>query len=320
MPVKGISMALMKYCLVALLVLVGHAGGSLAEPTQVSLATATQGGGFSLFGDNAAAVVNATDPSLRVETQNTKGSLQNIDLLAEGKFDLGLVQGVAAHEAFEGIGRAPVDLKIIAAMYSSPGMFVVKADNPARSLDDLVGKPIAWGTTSSGLTLMARYIMEGLGLDRDKDFKPRFLQKAGEGPGLVLNGDVAAFWGAGIGWPGFTKVMAAGGRFIGFTDEQIKRVVAKHGFLKPMAVPAESYMGQRAPVATVGVWSFILARTDLPDAVAYRVAKALHQGHSDLSGRLAQAKETTPQNTRAAAPSPDRIHPGVQKYLRELGL
>jgi hypothetical protein len=36
--------------------------------------------------------------------------------------------------------------------------------------------------------------------------------------------------------------------------------------------------------------------------------------------RLAQARETTPQNTAAAAPRPELIHPGVQKYLREIGL
>jgi TRAP-type uncharacterized transport system substrate-binding protein len=27
-----------------------------------------------------------------------------------------------------------------------------------------------------------------------------------------------------------------------------------------------------------------------------------------------------PQNTAAAAPRPELIHPGVQKYLRELGI
>ena len=36
--------------------------------TRVSLATATPGGGFPFFGDNAAAVINETDPSLNVVT------------------------------------------------------------------------------------------------------------------------------------------------------------------------------------------------------------------------------------------------------------
>ena len=292
---------------------------ALAEPTPVSLATATPGGGFMLYGDNAAAVINETDPTLKVETQNTKGSLENIGLLEEGKFDLALVQGVAAHEAFAGIGRPPVKLKVIAAIYSSPGMFVVKDASAARFVRDLVGQPVAWGTRTSGLTLMARYIMDGLGLDRDKDFKGTFLQKAGDGPPLVIDGKVAAFWGAGIGWPGFTRVMKTGGRFVGFTPEEVEKVTSKHDFLKAMTVPAGSYAGQKDDVNSIGVWSFILSRPDLPDEVAYKVVRALHKGHDALVNRLPQARETTLQNTKTSADA-SRIHPGVLKYLKENGL
>jgi hypothetical protein len=59
-----------------------------AQATQVSLATATPGGGFPLFGDNAAAVINETDLTLNVVTQNTAGSAENIRLLEQGKVDL----------------------------------------------------------------------------------------------------------------------------------------------------------------------------------------------------------------------------------------
>ena len=62
------------------------------------------------------------------------------------------------------IGRAPTNLKIISAIYSNPGMFAVRGDNPAKQLRDLVGKPIAWGTRASGLTLLGRYVTDGLAL------------------------------------------------------------------------------------------------------------------------------------------------------------
>ena len=32
------------------------------------------------------------------------------------------------------------------------------------------------------------------------------------------------------------------------------------------------------------------------------------------------ARETTPQNTKMAAPSPQQIHPGVLKYFQEIGI
>lgn len=291
-----------------------------SQKTIVSLATATPGGGFPLFGDNAAAVMNETDPTLDVRTHNSKGSAENIGLLESDKIDIALVAGEPAYEAFMGIGRPATPNKIIAAIYSSPGMFAVRGDSPARAVRDLAGKPIAWGTRASGLTLLGRYVMDGLGFDREKDFSPVYLDKAGDGPEMVADGRVAALWGGGIGWPGFTAVMKAGGRFIGLTPDEVERVNAKHNFLKPITVPAGTYEGQKEPVSSVGSWSFILSRASLPDDVAYRLAKSLDQGHAALVKRLDQGRETTPQNTFAAAPRPCHIHPGVMRYLREIGI
>jgi TRAP transporter TAXI family solute receptor len=216
--------------------------------TEVSLATATPGGGFPLFGGAAAETINETDPSLNVVPRNTRGSAENIGLLERGEVDIALVAGEPAYEAFAGIGRAPTTNKIISAIYSNPGMFAVKADSPAHTLRDLIRKPIAWGTHASGLTLLGRYVTDGLGLDREKDFEAHYLDKARDGPLMVADGRVAALWGGGIGWPGFTAVMAAGGRFIGLTPEEIVRVTRKHNFLKPITVPAGAYAGQTEPV------------------------------------------------------------------------
>ena len=102
--------------------------------------------------------------------------------------------------------------------------------------------------------------------------------------------------------------------------EQANRILGKHAFLKPMVVPAGSYPGQDAPIASVGSWAFVIARPTLPDETAYRLARALHQGESALAKRLTQARETTAANTVAAAPRPDLIHPGAQRYLREAGI
>jgi uncharacterized protein len=68
------------------------------------------------------------------------------------------------------------------------------------------------------------------------------------------------------------------------------------------------------------VTKFILARPDLPGDTGYRLAKALHEGERRLAEKLDQAKETTAANTRAAAPDPALIHPGVARYLKEIGV
>src|SRR5262245_10179458 len=83
-----------------------------AEPRVVTLGTATPGGGFPVYGQAVAETINAADPTLRVETRNTKGSTENVPMLEAGQVDIALVQGEVAHEALSGIGRPPANLKI----------------------------------------------------------------------------------------------------------------------------------------------------------------------------------------------------------------
>ena len=83
------------------------------------LGTATPGGGFPLYGAAYAESLNAQEPRLRIETRNTKGSTENLPLLEAGKLDLGLVAGELASAA---LARPGTGLRIVAAMYSSPGI------------------------------------------------------------------------------------------------------------------------------------------------------------------------------------------------------
>ena len=290
--------------------------------TAISLGTATPGGGFPLYGNAFAEIINATDPTLSIVPRNTRGSNENIPLLEAGTLDIALVAGEPAYEAFAGIGRAPTRLKILTAIYSNPGMFVVRADSPYKTIRDLVGQPVAFGAKGSGLPILSRYVLDGLGLKQDEDFKAVYLDHAGDGPAMVLDGRVAALWGAGIGWPGFTAIASSpgGARFIAPSGEEIAAIRARHSFLKPLTVPAGSYPNQREAINALGSWSFVLTRQDLPDELAYHLARSLHAAEGALCKRLAQACETTAANTVAAAPSEALIHPGVLRYFREIGV
>jgi TRAP transporter TAXI family solute receptor len=297
-------------------------GGKAIQKTSISLGTATPGGGFPVYGNAFAQVLNTADPAFSIEPRNTKGSNENIPLLEAGSLDLGLVAGEPAYEAFMGIGRSATRLKILTAMYSSPGMFVVRADSPYKTIRDLVGKPVTFGARGSGLPILSRYVLDGLGLKQDEDFQSIYLDRAGDGPAMVLDGRAAALWGAGIGWPGFVALADSegGARFIAPNAEEIARIRAKHSFLKPLVVAANSYPGQTASIKSLGSWSFVLARENLPDDVAYRLARSLHAAEGALCKKLPQACETTAANTVAAAPDVAFIHPGVLKYFREVGV
>jgi len=292
-----------------------------SDVTTISWATATKGGGFQLFGQNLADVINVTDSRLRVEPLATKGSRHNLKLLETGEVDVGQVEGNAARVALDGIGRPPANLKVLSVMYPNPGMFVVRGDSTYERIEDLKGQPIAFGTKASGLRILVNDVLDGLGLQPDKDFQQIILDKAAEGPKLVVSGEAEALWGAGIGWPGFVKVAdgPAGGRFIPPSQEQIQRILEKHPHLKKMTVPAGTYKGQQDDVHSIGLWSLILVRPDLDDESVYRLARAIHKGHEALVSRLPQGRYTQAANTIKYVPA-ERLHPGAARFYREMGL
>lgn len=291
-----------------------------ADPTRVSWATATKGGGFQLFGQNLAEVINTTDASLRVEERATRGSKQNLALLEAGEVDVGQVEGNAARIALAGVERPAAALKVLSVMYPNPGMFAVRGDSPYREMSDLLGQPIAFGTQASGLRILAHDVLDGLGLKPESDFQQIILDKAADGPRLVLQGEAEALWGAGIGWPGFVAIADGpqGARFIAPSSEQIEQILRKHPHLQKMSVPAGTYAGQNEAIESIGLWSLILVRPDLDEATVYRLAKAIHEGHSALRERLPQGRYTQALNTVRYV-APELLHPGAARFYRELG-
>lgn len=277
------------------------------------LGTATPGGGFPVYGDAYAATLNAQEPGIRIETRNTRGSTENVPLLEAGKIDLGLVAGELASEA---LAKPGTGLRIVAAMYSSPGMFIVPAGSALRRIADLKDKAVVLGTQGSGITVLGRIVLKSL----DVPVNEITLEKAADGPPMLADGRAVALWGAGVGWPAFAAMAKAGGRFIGPDAGEIRRILDRNPSLQAVTLPAKSYPGQDAALASVGSWSFVFARPGLPEEQGYLLARALHRGEGQLAARLDQARESTAANIVAASPRADLIHPGAQKYLREAGL
>ena len=277
------------------------------------LGTATPGGGFPLYGDAFAEVVNAQDPTLSVQPRNTKGSGENVPLLEAGKLDIALVAGEVANAA---LAKPDTRLRIITAIYASPGMFIVPAGSPIRTIADLKGRPVVLGAQASGITLLGRNVLNSLGIE----VQPVYLEKVADGPPMLADGRAAAIWGAGVGWPAFAAIARAGGRFVVPDANKIRAILAKNPALQAVTLPAESYPGQSAAIASVGAWSYVLANEALPEETAYRLARAVHKGERAFAARLEQARETTMANTLSAAKRRELIHPGVLKYLSEAGI
>ena len=292
-----------------------------ADPMKVRLGLAMPGGGAELYGIALVDNVRSVDPTFEIRGLNTKGILDNIAQLEAGSIDFGLVFGEAAHEAFEGINRPPTRLRIASVMYSSPGMFAVRPDSRYRSIGDLKGHRVVFNTRGGGQALQARYVLDGLGLDMEKDFEAVYTERLQDGPRMIVDGTAAALWGGGRRWPGFVTLTASsrGARFIAPSPGEIERIRAKYSFLEELVVPAGMYQGQYDPITTIGSWGFVLARADLDDAVGFRLAQALHRLER-MALATRQLSESTVKNTLMAVPKRERLQPGVLAYYKKAGL
>lgn len=81
-------------------------------------------------------------------------------------------------------GGFPVYGDAFAAMYSSPGLFIVKGDSPLRTISDLKGRPVVLGTRASGITALGRTVLQSLEIP----VQEIFLEKAADGPPMLLDG------------------------------------------------------------------------------------------------------------------------------------
>ena len=308
--------------LAGLTIAAGTTRAAVAQQGGLKFATGAEGGGFIVYAGAFVDGVKLANPKIGIKPLPTLGSRENVPLLEAGTADIGLVFGEMAQELFNPKDGPPTQLKVITTAYSSPGMFVVRADSRYRTIKDLLGRAVIWNARGSGLALQGRYVMEGLGLDPDKDFEAVYTTSLVEGPAMILEGRASALWGAGNRWPGFVKIAsdARGARFITPDDDQLTRIVDKYPFMRRIAIPAARYPGQSEALLTVGSWTYVLARPNLDEVAGYDLAAALHKAERTGSMFGGQIAESTAQSTLKALPRRDALHPGVERYFRESGL
>ena len=83
-------------------------GGKTIQKTMISLGTATPGGGFPLYGNAFAEIMNGADPTLSIVPRNTKGSNENIPLLETGSsISRWSPESLPTKPSWASAGRAP---------------------------------------------------------------------------------------------------------------------------------------------------------------------------------------------------------------------
>lgn len=292
-----------------------------AAPVVLRVGTSNDAGGFAAYGNAFADAIKWANPSITVKLERTQGSAENAALLQEGRLDIALVAGEVVHSLFNAAVGPPNDLTIVSVAFSTPGMFVLRNDSRYRTLSDLRERPVVWTVRGSAAALQARYTLEPLDLDMEKDFEAIFTDRMTDGVALVLDGRASAMWGVGTRWAGFIAVAddPRGARFVTPSPEETTRIVERYRFLHRTVVPAGRFRRQFESIETVGSWSYLLAGPQVSPEAGYVLAAALHRVEaisSTLAGGL--LADATIGKTLAAIPRAGRLQPGVEKYFREV--
>lgn len=261
-------------------------------------------------------------PDAKTAAQVTKASAENLNLLQAGKGEVAFTLGDAYSDAWKGEAeagfKAPLTkLRTLAAIYPNYIQIVASADSGIATLADLKGKKVAVGAPKSGTELNARAIFKAAGMSYQDFAKVEYLP-FGESVELIKNRQLdATLISAGLG--------VAAVRDLATTVKIVivpvpADVVAKIGdpAYQSGAVPANTYNGQGADVATVAIQNFLVTHEGVPADTVYKMTKAMFDNLDQLVAAHGAAKAIKLENAAKAPPAP--LHPGAEKYYREAGL
>ncbi|SCC94380.1 TRAP transporter solute receptor, TAXI family [Thiomonas sp. X19] len=306
------------------------AGFALAAATAVqvhaaefiTIATGGTSGVYYPLGVALSQVYTKAIPSAKTAVQATKGSVENLNLLEAGRAEVGFSLGDSLSDAWKGDAeagfKAPLKkLRTMAAIYPNYVQIVASADSGIKTLADLKGKRIAVGAPKSGTELNARAILKAAGLSYADFAKVEYLP-FGESVELMKNRQLdATFQSAGLGVSSL-RDLAATQKIV--VVAILAEVVAKVGDAAYQAgmIPANTYEGQATEVPTAAIRNFLVTREGLSDEMVYQMTKAMFTHLPELVAAHAAAKAINLQ--MAAKGSPVPLHPGAEKYYREVGV
>jgi uncharacterized protein len=261
-------------------------------------------------------------PGAKTSAQVTKASVENLNLLQAGRGEIAFTLGDSLSDAWKGNEEAgfktPLKkLRTIAAIYPNYIQIVANAESGIKTLADLKGKRIAVGAPKSGTELNARDILKAAGMSY-KDFAKVEYLPFGESVELMKNRQLdATLISAGLGVAAI-RDLATSVKIV--LVPVPADVVAKIGDAAYQAgtVPPNTYNGQTEATPTVAVQNFLVSHEGVSADVAYKMTKAIFDNLADLQAAHAAAKSITRENAAKAPPAP--LHPGAEKYYKEVGL
>lgn len=260
-------------------------------------------------------------PDTKVQVQATKASVENLNLLQQGKGEIGFSLGDSVKMAVEGNAdagfKAPLDkLRGVAAVYPNFIQIVASKDSGIATLADLKGKAISVGAPKSGTELNARAILAAAGMSYEDMGKVEYLPFA-ESVELMKNRQLdATLQSAGLGVASLKDLATS----LPITVVAVPQDVAEKLGSPYIAheIPAATYQGQDAAVPTVAVINYLVTHADVPEEVVYQMTKLTFDKKADLVAAHKAAEGINLDTAIDGMPVP--LHPGAERFYKEAGV
>ncbi len=257
----------------------------------------------------------------RTQVQATKASVENLNLLQQGKGEIAFALGDSVQLAWEGNTEAGYPGKLdrlrgIAAIYPNYIQIVAAAESGIKSLSDLKGKSLSVGAPASGTELNARAIFAAAGMKYEDLGKIEYLPFA-ESVELIKNRQLdATLQSAGLGVASIRDLATSLKiNVVAVPEADVARIGAPY---LPVVIPAGTYDGQAEDVRTAAVGNFLITHDGVSEETVYQMTKLLFESLPQLAAAHAAAKAIDPQKALDGMPVP--LHPGAERYYREAGI
>ena len=257
----------------------------------------------------------------RTQVQATKASVENLNLLQQGKGEIGFSLGDSVQEAVKGNKEAgfpqPLDkLRGIAAIYPNYIQIVASQESGITSLAELQGKSLSVGAPASGTELNARAIFAAAGMKYEDLGKVEYLPFA-ESVELMKNRQLdATLQSAGLGVASLKDLSTS--IPISVVAIPVEIADALGAPYVSAAIPADTYDGQTEDVTTVAVINFLITHEDVPEETVYQMTRGMYENLDELRAAHSAAEAIDLQQALTGMPVP--LHPGAKRYFDEQGL
>jgi TRAP transporter TAXI family solute receptor len=284
---------------------------------RVNIATGNSTGVYYVVGGGLAKLINS-ETDLQATSAETGASVQNIQQLVAGDYDIAFSLADTATDAINGDGDfdGPQDVSTLMRIYSNYTQVVVRADSGIESVEDFKGKRISTGSPQSGTEVIANRMIEVAGL-KPGDVKAQRLDLEQTIPGMKDGSIDGLVWSGGLPTPAITDLFTSMGDKVKFID--VTPLLSGLKEINPVyeeaSIPADTYELDE-DVPTFSVPNLLMVRNDMPDNLACALTTLVIEEKDQLVKVHPAAEAIDAENAAKTDPVP--LHPGSERALEQL--